>query len=253
MKGLNTIAAVVLSGLVAGCCGLLSNNNENTGSNAVKPREETRSASRNFSGTYRMESEDYEDLSLVITKEGKYYRLEWGAPASEPWFATGIEFEGYLCAYTQGEEGEDGVVGIYTKQGSKIAGLWFSGGEYVSDLSKGARALEPSDYDFSGAYDIHSGDVGDEEAYAYRLTIERNGDSYKARAVYEDGSNVSDEVVAVDRIIVMGFPQDGILVTKAFIRSGSKLKGKLIYAYPNYQTGIEEVSVGTEEGKRVVD
>ncbi len=240
------VTAFAAIGLLAGCCAVSDNGGR--GSTGTGQVEETRSRPTDFSGKYAVSGEGYDDIDLVIKKEGKYYNLEWVYPGSES--ARGVELSGCLCAYTQGE---DGIVGIYKKQDSGITGLWVEDGEYAYESSKNAKRLEPSSKDFSGVYDISSADVGDEEAYMYRLTIEKEGEGYRAKAVYEDGSNTTDEVVTVDGVIVMGFPQDGILVMKAFQKSGSKLKGKVIYAFPDYRTGIEQVSVGTEEGERVKD
>lgn len=241
------IAVLAAAGFLAGCCAV-SDNGSGRGSAEAGQLEETRSRPVNFGGKYVVSGEGYEDVDLVIKREGNYYDLEWIYPGSVR--ARGVELSGCLCAYT---EGEDGIVGIYKKQGSGITGLWLDAGEYAYESSKGAGPLEPSDRDFSGVYDISSADVGDEEAYMYRLTIERKGEGYSARAVYEDGSNSTDEVVAVDGIIVMGFSQDNILVMKAFVKNGPRLKGKVVYAFPDYQSGMEQVSVGTEEGERVRD
>ncbi len=244
------LTAVIMSALVAGCCGLLSRGEggENTRTTRTKPRDDdSRTSSRSFAGRYEMVNEEYEDLLLVIRKEGEYYSLKWGVPASEPWFATGVELGRYLCTSTPGEEG---AVGIYRRQEDGIAGLWFAEGEYVYDMSEGAEPLEPSNHDFSGSYSVEALDATAGESYTYTLTLKKNGGAYKATEFFEDGSAVTGDALAVDRIIVMGFPVGGSLVTKAFQKSGSKLEGKFFYSYYNDESGEEEVVTGTEKGEK---
>lgn len=243
------LAFMTAIGVHAGCCGLLTDGgeSENTRTTRTKPRTESRTSSRNFAGKYEIVDEEYDDLSLVIRKEGEYYSLMWGVPASEPWFATGVELAGYLCASTSGE---DGIVGIYQKQGTEIAGLWLSEGEYVLDITNDASPLEPSSYDFSGTYSVEALDATAGESYTYTLTIKKSGNAYKATEFFEDGIAVSGDAIAVGRMIVMGFPIGGSLVTRAFRKSGTELEGKFFYTYYNDESGEEEVVTGTEMGEK---
>ncbi|NLI99505.1 hypothetical protein GX441_12740 [bacterium] len=238
------VSAIVTTALVA-ACGLGSASDESRQSNSLRQAGKTSGKSCDFSGSYKVSGEGYENVTLKIKDEGNHYTLEWLYPESER--ATGVEFSGYLIASTPGE---NGIVGIYEKDGGRITGLWLEDGEYLSESSKGARTLKTSGHDFSGTYVVHSNQVGDEEAYTYGLTIEKNSGLYSATAAYEDGSLVSDEVVAVDNIIVVGYPVDGRLVTHAYKLNGSRLDCKFFYPRPDYQTGLEELFVGTEIGEK---
>ncbi|NLI99504.1 hypothetical protein GX441_12735 [bacterium] len=243
------ISAVFAAGFVAGCCGFLTDGSQAEREKPGESNQPTESVrQKSFAGRYEMESEEYEDLSLVIKKKRGYYTLEWGVPASEPWTATGVELDGYLCASTGGEEG---VVGIYERKGSGISGLWLvDGGNYINDLSKDAEPLETSSVDFSGSY-LMTADYADAgESYSYKLIIKSNGGKHAATEEFEDGGIVSVYALAVDRIIIMGFPVGGSLVTKAFKKSGARLEGKFFYSYYDEESGREEVVTGEESGEK---
>jgi len=257
MRSKNTvhiIAMLIGMVLLTSCCGLLSDGGrgeEDEGATTThkhgQDEDNGEDISTDFEGTYKMVNEEYDDLSLEISDEGNYYLLKWGIPASEPWIAYGIRFGDYLCVSIGGE---DGIVGIYQKRGSKLAGVWLSEGELIYDLSEGADELETSDRDFSGTWAIESPDPETDEVYTYTLTVESSGDVYTATEEFEEGVEVTGSALAVDDVIIMGFPVGGSLVTKVFKLRGSKLDGKTFYSYFDDEEGFERVVTGAEKGTR---
>ncbi len=234
---------------VMGCCGLLSqgDNESSSGSDAAKETKRT-SRPADFAGSYEIEDPNFEDLTLEITKHGGYYRLEWSEPESEPWFAYGVVLGNYLGVC---EGGEDATLGIYKLDGKNLSALW-SDGEQVSafDTTAGAEPLEPSSRSFSGTYSAVSRDQETGEKYDYTLRLVRSGDLYKAVESFDDGSSVEGFGFACDDVIIMGFPIGGSMVVKLFQMKGSRLDGKFFYSYYDEEEGEDKVSLGSEKASR---
>ncbi|MBN2252041.1 MAG: hypothetical protein JW724_08235 [Candidatus Altiarchaeota archaeon] len=242
---LTLLAVCVL--ILPGCCGVLSERDE--APETEEPEDRPKVSRRvDFEGAFEMVNEEYEDLSLKISRKGPYYVLEWGIPASEPWLAYGMKVSDYLGAATGGE---DGIVGVYAMDGERISGVWLGPEELIYDVSKGADELELSCKDFSGTYQMESPDPETGEVYTYTLRIKPSDKTYSATEEFDEtGVEIEGSALAVDDVIIIGFPVGGSLVAKMFEMRGTKLEGKTFYSYFDDEAGREKVEVGSEEGTR---
>lgn len=233
--------------VMTGCCGLLSQTDDEE-----LPGETERttriSMKVDFAGSYKIEDPNYEDLTLEITRRGEYYFLEWIIPASEPWFAYGVQLGNYL-AVTEG--GEDATLAIYKLDRSNLAGLWCDGAEVQPfDMTPGADELEPSNRSFTGTYQGESTDEETGEHYTYTLKLRRSGDHYQAEEEFTDGTTASGFGFALDEMLIVGFPIGGSMVVKFYRAQGSRLEGKYFFSYFDDEEMVEKVVVGSDKASR---
>ena len=104
----------------------------------------------------------------------------------------GIEVSGYLDF---GSAGESVILGVYKKKDAKPSGLWMYTGreEVFNEFSKGAPALAPSSRDFEGSWCVKAPQLGGIEPREYPMTLEKDGDAYKAVAEFEVGESVEGD------------------------------------------------------------
>jgi hypothetical protein len=249
----NLLSLLCLASVI-GCCGHPGRENESGGNPPRSHERVSDSKGENvLQGTYTVTGRQSQDdgngqrVVSIVDEDGIYkITREVGLEAVE---YPGLEVRGCLGF---ADAGEGGIIGIYKKVNGKLAGLWmYAGGANVfSEQTKGATALRPSGRNFAGAWYVTGSHPDGSEPYEYPMTLEREGDAYKAEAEFEAGESVEGSGLAVDNVLVLGFDTGGSKIIKVLELRDSRLEGKWTFSYRDDLTGEPVTVVGKESASR---
>jgi len=193
-----------------------------------------------MSGSYDIAGEEYE-AKLTIEKSDEAYNLVWEYPdIEEPAYGYGVAVGGYLGF---GDEGAEGIIGIYKKQDSDITGVWTSieGDVIMHEHSPDAGIIYPSLDDISGIYNVKGANSEGKNSYKEKMTIEEYDNTWTVSKEYEDGLIAVGIGLRVDNYLVTAFPAGDFKQITLYEIYGDKLEGKWVYRYVN--DNDEEITV----------